>query len=46
MESTIAEFIKIVKSLLEENERQEKMINEMYHIIWNLREIMEKIPLL
>ena len=33
MESTIAEFIKIVKSLLEENERQEKMINEMYHII-------------
>ena len=34
MESTIAEFIKIVKSLLEENERQEKMINEMYHIIF------------
>ena len=34
MESTIAEFIKIVKSLLEENERQEKMINEIYHIIF------------
>ena len=34
MESTVAEFIKIVKSLLEENERQEKMINEMYHIIF------------
>ena len=34
MESTLAEFIKIVRSLLEENERQEKMINEMYHIIF------------
>ena len=31
MESTIAEFIKIVRYLLESNERQEKMINEMLH---------------
>jgi hypothetical protein len=34
LESTVAEFIKIVKNLLAENERQEKMINEMYHIIF------------
>ena len=31
IESTIAEFIKIVRYLLESNERQEKMINEMLH---------------
>ena len=31
MESTIAEFIKIVRYLLESNARQEKMINEMLH---------------
>ena len=31
MESTIAEFIKIIRYLLESNERQEKMINEMLH---------------
>ena len=34
IESTLAEFIKIVRNLLEGNERQEKMINEMYHIIF------------
>ena len=34
LESTVAEFIKIVKNLLAENERQEKMINEMYYIIF------------
>ena len=33
MESTIAEFIKIVKYLLEANARQEKMISEMFKII-------------
>ena len=33
MESTIAEFIKIVRYLLEMNEKQEKMINEMYQVI-------------
>ena len=32
MESTIAEFVKIVKYLLESTARQEKMINEMLHI--------------
>ena len=35
MESTLAEFVKIVKGLLQENERQEKMINEMYHHIFD-----------
>ena len=34
LESTLAEFIKIIRSLLEENERQEKMINEMYQLIF------------
>ena len=34
LESTLAEFIKIVKDLLIENERQEKMINELYHLIF------------
>jgi len=34
LESTLAEFIRIVRYLLMENERQEKMINEMYHIIF------------
>ena len=34
LESTLAEFIKIVRSLLEENEKQEKMINEMYQLIF------------
>ena len=33
MESTIAEFIKIVRYLLEMNEKQEKMVNEMYQVI-------------
>jgi RNAse (barnase) inhibitor barstar len=33
IESTLAEFIKVVRNLLESNERQEKMINDMYHII-------------
>ena len=33
MESTIAEFIKIVRYLLEGNEKQDKMINEMYQIL-------------
>ena len=32
MESTIAEFVKIVKYLLESTARQEKMINEMLHV--------------
>ena len=34
MESTIAEFIKIVRYLLETNARQEKMINEMYQVLF------------
>ena len=34
IESTLAEFIKIVRNLLEGNERQEKMINEMFHMIF------------
>ena len=34
MESSLAEFIKIVRSLLEQNERQEKMIKEMFQIIF------------
>ena len=33
MESTIAEFIKIIRYLLEMNEKQEKMVNEMYQVI-------------
>ena len=33
MESTIAEFIKIVRYLLEGNEKQERMINEMYQVM-------------
>ena len=33
MESTIAEFIKIVRYLLEMNEKQERMVNEMYQVI-------------
>ena len=33
MESTIAEFVKIVKCLLESTARQEKMINEMLHVL-------------
>ena len=33
LESTLAEFIKIVRYLLMENERQEKMINELYQLI-------------
>ena len=33
MESTIAEFIKIVRYLLEMNEKQENMVNEMYQVI-------------
>ena len=33
MESTIAEFIKIVRYLLEGNEKQERMINEMYQVL-------------
>ena len=33
MESTIAEFIKIIRYLLEMNEKQERMINEMYQVI-------------
>jgi hypothetical protein len=33
MESTIAEFIKIVRYLLQSNARQEKMINEMLHAL-------------
>ena len=33
MESTIAEFIKIVRYLLEMNEKQERMINDMYQVI-------------
>ena len=33
IESTIAEFIKIVRSLLETNATQEKMINELFQII-------------
>jgi len=33
MESTIAEFIKIVRYLLEMNEKQERMIKEMYEVI-------------
>ena len=34
MESTIAEFIKIVRYLLETNARQEKMISEMYQVLF------------
>ena len=34
MESTIAEFIKIVRYLLDTNARQEKMINEMYQALF------------
>jgi methyl-accepting chemotaxis protein len=34
LESTLAEFIKIIRNLLEQNERQEKMINEMYQMIF------------
>jgi len=34
LESTLAEFIKIVRNLLEENEKQEKMINDMYQLIF------------
>ena len=33
MESTIAEFIKIVRYLLEANDRQEKMISEMFKVL-------------
>ena len=33
MESTIAEFIKIIRYLLEMNEKQERMVNEMYQVI-------------
>ena len=33
LESTLAEFIRIVRYLLMENERQEKMINELYQLI-------------
>ena len=33
MESTIAEFVKIVKYLLESTARQEKMINEILHVL-------------
>ena len=33
MESTLAEFIKIVRNLLEANSRQEKMINDMIQIL-------------
>ena len=33
MESTLAEFIKIIKYLLEENSRQEKMVNEILQIL-------------
>ena len=34
LESTLAEFIKIIRNLLEQNERQEKMINEIYQMIF------------
>ena len=34
LESTLAEFIKIVRNLLEQNEKQEKMINDMYQLIF------------
>ena len=33
MESTIAEFIKIVRYLLETKKKKEKMVNEMYQVI-------------
>ena len=51
MESTLGEFIKIVKNLLEGNARQEKMINEMMQILlkaandygYNPNEVYNKI---
>ena len=33
MESTLAEFIKIIRNLIEANSRQEKMINDMIQIL-------------
>ena len=44
MESTLAEFIKIIKYLLEANIRQEKMVNEMIQILLKLANDLGENP--